>query len=777
MFSENLERVIERALEKARISKHQLVTVEILLWALLNDSTVKRDLDLIGVNIGRLQGRLLRFTNSHMKGLCLEDNAEPYPTIGFQRVLQGAIIKVQSCGKYQVDCLDMLLAIFSENEVDSQAVYFMALENLTQDKVANLIYKQDDGSNRQSETFFSEVDLSNLNITDDGMIFQAGIQSSESPHDSDGSSEKQLDSAAQLLSKYAVNINERVQLGLIDEVIGRDIELERMIQILIRRRKHNPLLVGEAGVGKTAIAHGVAIMLENNKVPDQLKGSTIWSLDMGMMLAGTKYRGDFEKRLKDILAEIKKHPNNILFIDEIHTIIGTGAATGGTLDAANLLKPALGSGEVRVIGATTYDEYRTVFDKDTALSRRFQKIEVEETNAEVTTGILTRLLPKYCEHHKVEYAPEAVAKAVEMANKYLISRFNPDKSIDIIDEAGSLCSSAPGGKANKIVTEQHIEELVAKMARIPSDKARKSETDTLKHLEKDLKKSVYGQDNAVTKVCAAVRMSRSGLGNDEHPICSYLLAGPTGVGKTELAKQLAGTLGIKLLRFDMSEYMEQHAVSRLIGSPPGYVGYEQGGLLTESVIKHPHAVVLLDEIEKAHPDIFNVLLQVMDNGMLTDNNGRVANFRNVILLMTSNAGAYMLNKRNAGFTKDEQRSFDVSAEIEKIFTPEFRNRLDGVLLFNPLDRKVVHKVVDKFIADLNHKLDKRGVTVSISAKVRDWLAENGYDIGMGARPMARLIDKSIKQSLADKILFGALSEGGKAKVVLDSKKGLDVQVS
>jgi ATP-dependent Clp protease ATP-binding subunit ClpA len=655
--------------------------------------------------------------------------------------MQRAVFHVQSSGKKEVTGANVLVAIFSEQE--SQAVYFLDQQDITRLDVVNYI------SHGISKVPSSSPD-----------------RSAENPDnvDPDGSEK----TAGNPLTAYATNLNELARKGKIDPLIGRDKELERTIQVLCRRRKNNPLLVGEAGVGKTAIAEGLAKRIVDGEVPEIMLDGIIYSLDLGALVAGTKYRGDFEKRLKGVLAELKKHPEAVLFIDEIHTIIGAGSASGGVMDASNLIKPVLASGELRCIGSTTFQEFRGIFEKDRALARRFQRIDVDEPTVEETIEILKGLASRFEEHHGVKYSRKALETAAELSDKYINERHLPDKAIDVIDEAGAAVQLMPKAKRKKSISVTDIENIVAKIARIPPRKVSVTDTEALRTLDKDLKAVVFGQDDAIEALTSAIRMNRSGLGNDSKPVGSFLFSGPTGVGKTEVTRQLARVLGLELIRFDMSEYMERHTVSRLIGAPPGYVGFDQGGLMTEQVNQHPHSVLLLDEIEKAHPDVFNLLLQVMDHGTLTDNNGRKADFRNVIIIMTTNAGASEMSRPSIGFTSQDHTSDGMGA-IKKMFSPEFRNRLDNIIQFKPLEEKTIAFVVDKFLFELEEQLHQKKVTLSIDNSVRKWLAEKGYDILMGARPMARLIQEKIKKPMAEELLFGALAEGGSVKVVLNEE--------
>ncbi len=712
------------------------MTVEHLLLALLDNNAAKDALKACGANIESIKQELTDFVKDTTPLLLDEqgNERETQPTLGFQRVLQRAVFHVQSSGKEEVNGANVLVAIFSEQE--SQAVYILKKSDVTRLDVVNYIShgvsKIDDESPAHSE--------------------------------SDGETSEQ-EEAESMLDKYSTNLNQSAKDGKIDPLIGRDSELERSIQILCRRRKNNPLLVGEAGVGKTAIAEGLAYRIVNNEVPEVISQATVYSLDMGALLAGTKYRGDFEKRLKGILKELAECPDAILFIDEIHTIIGAGAASGGVMDASNLLKPKLSSGELRCMGSTTYQEYQGIFEKDRALARRFQKVDVIEPTVNDTTKILMGLKSRYEEHHSVRFTHKAIRAAAELSAKYINERHLPDKAIDVIDEAGASQRLLPASKRKKTIGVSDIEHIISKIARIPEKSVSASDKQVLKHLDRDLKLVVFGQDEAIDTLTDAIRLSRSGLGNETKPIGNFLFAGPTGVGKTEVTAQLAKVMGVELLRFDMSEYMERHAVSRLIGAPPGYVGFDQGGLLTDAVIKNPYSVILLDEVEKAHSDIYNILLQVMDHGTLTDNNGRKVDFRNVVLIMTTNAGVQETIRTSIGF-KQQDHSHDAMSEIKKIFTPEFRNRLDATVWFNHLDRDVILQVVDKFIVELQVQLDNKGVSLEVTNQARDWLADKGYDKNMGARPMARVIQQHVKKELAHELLFGRLTQGGSVKIAL-----------
>lgn len=736
MLNKDLEQTLNEAFVFARQHRHEFMTVEHLLLMLLDNSAAQEALKACGASIEALRSELTDFVNETTPLMSEQQSTEreTQPTLGFQRVLQRAVFHVQSSGKGEVTGANVLVAIFSEQE--SQAVYILKKADVTRLDVVNYIShgvsKTDEESDRPEE------------------VQEEGAESEENQS---------------MLSKYTTNLNVSAKEGKIDPLIGRDQELERSIQILCRRRKNNPLLVGEAGVGKTAIAEGLAYRIVQEDVPDVIASSTVYSLDLGALLAGTKYRGDFEKRLKGILKELSADPDAILFIDEIHTIIGAGAASGGVMDASNLLKPKLSSGELRCIGATTYQEYQSIFEKDRALARRFQKVDVAEPSVADTTKILMGLKSRYEEHHSVRFTQKALAAAAELSAKYINERHLPDKAIDVMDEAGASQRLLPASKRKKTINVSDIEQIIAKIARIPEKSVSTSDREVLKNLGRNLKMVVFGQDEAIDILSDAIKLSRSGLGNESKPIGNFLFAGPTGVGKTEVTQQLAKVMGVELARFDMSEYMERHAVSRLIGAPPGYVGYDQGGLLTDAVIKNPYCVVLLDEMEKAHSDIYNILLQVMDHGTLTDNNGRKVDFRNVVLVMTTNAGVQQTMRKSIGF-KDQDHSYDAMSEINKTFSPEFRNRLDAIVWFNHLDEQVILQVVDKFIIELQAQLDQKGVSLEVSEKARDWLAKKGYDKTMGARPMSRIIQEKLKKELAAELLFGKLSNGGEVKVDL-----------
>jgi len=736
MLNKDLEISLNLAFRQAKESRHEFMTVEHLLLALLDNPASIEALNACGANLTSLRQELLGFIGETTPVIPeTELERETQPTLGFQRVLQRAVFHVQSSGKSEVNGANVLVAIFSEQE--SQAAYFLKKSDITRLDIVNFI------SHGISK-----------------------IEGSEPLHSTEDTDPK-IEEEVRTIDNFAANLNEEALKGNIDPLIGRDSELERTLQVLSRRRKNNPLFVGEAGVGKTAIAEGLANLVISEDVPEFLADATIYSLDMGALLAGTKYRGDFEKRFKAVLKELENDGNAILFIDEIHTIIGAGAASGGMMDASNLLKPLLSAGKLRCIGSTTYQEYNSVFEKDRALARRFQKIDVVEPSIDDTTKILQGLKEKYESHHGIRYTNKALRAAAQLSAKYINERFLPDKAIDVIDEAGAKQQLVAPSKRKKVINNTDIETIVAKMARIPEKSVSSTETDSLKTLDRNLKLVVFGQDHAIDELSSVIRLSRAGLGNEEKPIGSFLFAGPTGVGKTEVTQQLAKTLGVELLRYDMSEYMEKHAVSRLIGAPPGYVGYEQGGLLTDAVLKHPHAVVLLDEIEKAHPDVFNILLQVMDHGTLTDNNGRKADFRNIILVLTTNAGVVETTKQSIGF-KQQDTSLNAMEEINKVFSPEFRNRLDNIVWFNHLNTQVINQVVDKFIVELQAQLDEKGVSLELTEKAKAWLAEKGYDKAMGARPMSRLIQEHLKKNLANELLFGDLTNGGVAKV--DVKK-------
>ena len=737
MIAQELEVSLHMAFMEARQKRHEFITVEHLLLAMLDNPSASEVLRACAANIDELRKQLTEFINEHTPVVSGEE-VDTQPTLGFQRVIQRAILHVQSSGKKEVTGANVLVAIFGEK--DSHAVYFLHQKGVTRLDVVNFI------SHGISK------------------VPQTSAPASKSEPDTESDQEQ---SAGGALETYTLNLNALAISGKIDPLIGREREVERVIQTLCRRRKNNPLLVGEAGVGKTAIAEGLARRIIEGQVPEILNHSIVYALDMGALLAGTKYRGDFEQRLKAVLKQLIENPNAILFIDEIHTLIGAGAASGGTLDASNLLKPALSSGQMKCIGATTYQEFRGIFEKDHALSRRFQKIDVVEPSVDETVAILRGLKTRFEAHHGVRYTEAALTTAAELSARYINDRHLPDKAIDVIDEAGAAQRILPKSKQRKVIGKHDIEETVAKIARIPPQSVSSNDRTALRNLDRDLKAVVFGQDRAIEALSAAIKMSRSGLGNPQKPIGSFLFSGPTGVGKTEVARQLAYILGVELLRFDMSEYMERHAVSRLIGAPPGYVGFDQGGLLTEAITKHPYAVLLLDEIEKAHPDIFNILLQVMDHGTLTDNNGRKADFRNVVVVMTTNAGAENLSKTSIGFTLSKQTG-DELAEIKRLFTPEFRNRIDATISFAALSHEVILRVVDKFLMQLEEQLHEKKVDVTFSQALKDYLAKHGFDPLMGARPMSRLIQDTIRRALADELLFGKLATGGKVLVDADA---------
>jgi ATP-dependent Clp protease ATP-binding subunit ClpA len=746
MLSKELEFTLNQAFKRAKAKQHEFMTVDHLLLSLLDNSAALEVLRACGADIERLRRQLTEFIDETTPLLVDGEDRDIQPTLGFQRVLQRAVFHVQSSGKTEVTGANVLVAIF--NEQDSQAVFFLGQQEISRLDVVNYISHG---------------------------IAKGQDENREEQDSLDAEGEQKADAQATPLDSYASNLNDLAVQGKIDPLIGRRSEIERTIQILCRRRKNNPLLVGEAGVGKTAIAEGLAKMIVDHEVPEVLSEAIIYALDLGSLVAGTKYRGDFEKRFKAILAQLKKETNVVLFIDEIHTIIGAGAASGGVMDASNLIKPMLASGDLRCIGSTTYQEFRGIFEKDRALARRFQKIDVEEPSVEETVEILKGLKSRFEEHHDVEYTLESLRSAAELSDKYINDRHLPDKAIDVIDEAGANVRLQPQDQRQKLIDVDEIESIVAKIARIPPKKVSTSDTESLRNLSRDLKMVVFGQDPAIDALTGAIRMNRSGLVNEGRPIGSFLFAGPTGVGKTEITRQLARILSMELIRFDMSEYMERHTVSRLIGAPPGYVGFDQGGLLTEEINKHPHAVLLLDEIEKAHPDVFNLLLQVMDHGTLTDNNGRKADFRNVVIVMTTNAGAQEMSRSSIGFTTQDHTSDGMEA-IKKIFTPEFRNRLDSIIHFSGLSQENIAKVVDKFIFELEGQLQDKGVSLVVEEEARVWLAEKGYDPKMGARPMARVIKDEIKKPLAEELLFGRLASGGTVKVdVLDGELTFEIQ--
>jgi ATP-dependent Clp protease ATP-binding subunit ClpA len=745
MIAHELEVSLHAAFVEARHKRHEFITVEHLLLALLDNPSAQEVIRACGAKIDDLRKNLIEFIEQHTPIVAGDGDVNTQPTLGFQRVIQRAILHVQSSGKKEVMGANVMVAIYGEK--DSHAVYYLHQQGVSRLDVVNFISHG---------------------------ISKAAPQTPEKA-ETEGEPAESTE-AGGALEQFTQNLNQQAIDGKIDPLIGREHEVERVIQILCRRRKNNPLLVGEAGVGKTAIAEGLAKRIVDGEVPEILATSMVYSLDMGSLLAGTKYRGDFEQRLKAVLKQLNDNPNAILFIDEIHTLIGAGSASGGTLDASNLLKPALSSGQLKCIGATTYQEYRGVFEKDHALARRFQKIDVNEPSVTETIEILKGLKSRFETHHNVKYTVTALTTAAELSAKYINDRHLPDKAIDVIDEAGAAQRIAPKSKQKKTIGKTEIEEIIAKIARIPARNVSSDDRNALKTLDRDLKATVFGQDKAIEALAAAIKMARSGLGSTTKPIGSFLFSGPTGVGKTEVAKQLAFVLGIELIRFDMSEYMERHAVSRLIGAPPGYVGFDQGGLMTEAITKQPYSVLLLDEIEKAHPDIYNVLLQVMDHGTLTDNNGRKADFRNVVIIMTTNAGASELSKTSIGFTSDKKAG-DEMAEIKRMFTPEFRNRLDATISFAPLDEAIILRVVDKFLMQLEAQLNEKKVEATFTEALKKYLAKHGFDPQMGARPMSRLIQDTIRRALADELLFGKLASGGKVTIDIgaDDKIKLDIE--
>jgi ATP-dependent Clp protease ATP-binding subunit ClpA len=746
MIAQELEVSLHLAFVEARQKRHEFITVEHLLLAMLDNSSAALVMRACGLNIDEIRPVLSDFIDRHTPVLPGNADVDTQPTVGFQRVIQRAILHVQSSNKKEVTGANILAALYGEK--DSHAVHFLTERGLQRLDVVNYIVH--------------------------GIAKNEAASSTTQPHSDVETEQANTDNGA--LKSYTLDLNAQALAGKIDPLIGRELELERVIQTLCRRRKNNPLLVGEAGVGKTAIAEGLARRIVEDEVPDILKNARVYALDMGALLAGTKYRGDFEQRLKAVLKELSDAPNAVLFIDEIHTLIGAGSASGGTMDASNLLKPALSSGALKCIGATTYQEYRGIFEKDSALSRRFQKVDVAEPSVEQTIAILKGLKSRFEEHHSVKFSAAAITSAAELSARFINDRHLPDKAIDVLDEAGAAQRILPKSKQKKVVGKHEIEEIIAKIARIPPRTVSHDDINALKTLDRDLKATVFGQDKAIDVLARAIKMSRSGLGNPQKPIGSFLFSGPTGVGKTEVARQLGYVMGMPLHRFDMSEYMERHAVSRLIGAPPGYVGFDQGGLLTEAISKQPHCVLLLDEIEKAHPDIFNILLQVMDHGTLTDNNGRKADFRNVVIIMTTNAGAETLNKSSMGFTKSSVAG-DEMADIKKLFTPEFRNRLDAIVSFAALDKEVILRVVDKFLMQLEEQLHEKKVDAVFTDELKDYLAKNGFDPQMGARPMARLIQDTIRSALADELLFGRLANGGKVTVdVVNDKVALAFEV-
>ena len=744
MLSKELESSLNRAFNDARDKRHEYITVEHLLLALLDNSSANSVLQACGADLNLIRSELNEYLEKNTPVFSDVVSGEVQPTLGFQRVLQRAVFHVQSSGKKEVVGANVLVAMFGEQE--SQAVYLLSKQGVNRIDVVNYISHG---------------------------IAKVSDETQKIEHETREDPSGEYDN--QPLENFATNLTQRAMQGHIDPLIGREHEIERTIQILCRRRKNNPLLVGEAGVGKTALAEGLAKKIVDREVPDVLKHSTIYSLDLGALVAGTKYRGDFEKRLKGVLKQLKNTDGAILFIDEIHTIIGAGSASGGVMDASNLIKPMLASGDLKCIGSTTYAEFRSIFEKDHALARRFQKIDIEEPSVEETIDILKGLKTRFEEHHDVKYSNNALRAAAELAERFITDRFLPDKAIDVIDEAGANRRLLGKSGSKKSVNVNDIENIVAKIARIPPKTVSTSDTEVLKNLERDLNLMVFGQDEAITRLATAIRMSRSGLSNPDKPIGSFLFSGPTGVGKTEVCKQLAHVMGIELVRFDMSEYMERHTVSRLIGAPPGYVGFDDGGLLTEAITKQPHSVLLLDEIEKAHPEVFNILLQVMDHGTLTDSNGRKTDFRNVIMIMTTNAGAQLMSRRSMGFT-EQQHELDGTEEIKRLFSPEFRNRLDGIVQFGPLDEKTIASVVDKFLVELETQLDEKKVSMHVDDDARTWIAEKGYDVKMGARPMARVIQEHIKKPLANELLFGNLARGGKVLVtVVDGELSIEIE--
>ncbi len=744
MLSKELEFSINLAFRQARDRRHEFMTVEHLLLALLDNPAAVEVLRACGANLDSLKRELQAFIRDNTPVLAPGDPRETQPTLGFQRVLQRAVLHVQSSGNREVTGANVLVALFGEQE--SQAVYLLKQQEISRLDVVNFIAH---GISK---------------IADDPDAAPPADENSEAPQQN-----------LKPLEHFASNLNELARKGRIDPLIGRREEVERTIQILCRRRKNNPLFVGEAGVGKTAIAEGLAKMIVDDEVPEVLRDATIYALDLGSLVAGAKYRGDFEKRLKAVLAQLRKEHNAILFIDEIHTIIGAGAASGGVMDASNLIKPMLASGEMKCIGSTTYQEYRGIFEKDRALARRFQKIDVVEPTADESYQILKGLKSRFEDHHDVKYADKALRAAVDLSARYINDRHLPDKAIDVIDEAGASQRLLPAAKRKKVINVTDIETIIAKIARIPPKTVSSSDKDVLRNLDRDLKLVVFGQDEAIGHLATSIKMARAGLGNEQKPIGCFLFAGPTGVGKTEVTRQLARVMGIELIRFDMSEYMERHTVSRLIGAPPGYVGFDQGGLLTDAILKHPHAVLLLDEVEKSHPDVFNLLLQVMDHGTLTDNNGRKADFRNVILVMTTNAGAEQMDRASIGFTTQDHSS-DGLEIIKRMFTPEFRNRLDAIVQFKPLTPVTIAQVVDKFLIELEAQLESKKVTLEVDDEGRCWLAAHGHDPRMGARPMARIIQENIKRRLAEELLFGRLVNGGHVVVTVQDD-GLRVEIA
>ncbi|EPX80685.1 ATP-dependent Clp protease ATP-binding subunit ClpA [Litoreibacter arenae] len=748
-FSDTLEKAIHSALAQANTHRHELATLEHLLLALIDEPDAAKVMNACGVDLDVLRATLTEFIEDELSTLVTDvEGSEAVPTAAFQRVIQRAAIHVQSSGRTEVTGANVLVAIFAERE--SNAAFFLQEQDMTRYDAVNFI----------AHGVAKDPEFGEARPITGATDFEEDTSSNATEVEGDGK-ESALD-------KYCVDLNAKAQKGDVDPLIGRADEVERCIQVLCRRRKNNPLLVGDPGVGKTAIAEGLAYKIVSGETPEVLANATIFSLDMGALLAGTRYRGDFEERLKAVMTEMEDHPDAVLFIDEIHTVIGAGATSGGAMDASNLLKPALQGGKLRCMGSTTYKEFRQHFEKDRALSRRFQKIDVNEPSVDDTIKILKGLKPYFEEHHDIKYTSDAIKSAVELSARYIHDRKLPDKAIDVIDEAGAAQHLVAESKRRKTIGAKEIEAVVAKIARIPPKNVSKDDAEVLKDLEKALKRVVFGQDQAIEALSSAIKLARAGLREPEKPIGNYLFAGPTGVGKTEVAKQLASTLGVELLRFDMSEYMEKHAVSRLIGAPPGYVGFDQGGMLTDQVDQHPHCVLLLDEMEKAHPDVYNILLQVMDNGKLTDHNGRTVDFRNVILIMTSNAGAMEMSKSAIGFGRDRREGEDTAA-IERTFTPEFRNRLDAVISFAPLSQKIITRVVEKFVLQLEAQLMDRNVTIELTPAAAEWLGEKGYDDKMGARPLGRVIQEEIKKPLAEELLFGKLAKGGVVKVGV--KKG------
>ncbi|GJM05672.1 MAG: ATP-dependent Clp protease ATP-binding subunit ClpA [marine bacterium B5-7] len=739
MLDKELEQTLNNAFREAREQRHEFMTVEHLLLALLDNMSATNVLKACGANLNSLHSDLISFIQENSPIIEDDDDRDTQPTLGFQRVLQRAVFHVQSSGKKEVSGANVLVAIFGERE--SHAAYFLSQQNVARLDVVNFIAHGIAKINDENEN------EENVNDLEDGA--------------------QQDEAGTNPLEMYAVNLNEEAMQGKIDPLIGRQTEVQRTIQILCRRRKNNPLYVGEAGVGKTAIAEGLAKLIVDGDVPEVLLDSVIYSLDLGGLLAGTKYRGDFEKRLKGVINQLKKQPGSVLFIDEIHTIIGAGAASGGVMDASNIIKPVLASGDLKCIGSTTYQEYRGIFEKDRALARRFQKIDVAEPSIDETIKILEGLKSRFEEHHQIRYTHQALRTAAELTERYINDRHLPDKAIDIIDEAGAAQQLLAPSKRKKTVGVNDIENIIAKIARIPAKTVSSSDKDVIRKLERNLKMVVFGQDEAISTLSNSIKMSRSGLGNPNKPIGNFLFAGPTGVGKTEVTRQLAIQMGVELVRFDMSEYMERHTVSRLIGAPPGYVGFDQGGLLTDAINKQPHCVLLLDEIEKAHPDVFNILLQVFDHGTLTDANGRKSDFRNVIIVMTTNAGADQMSRASVGFTTQDHTG-DAMASIKQMFSPEFRNRLDAIIQFNALDKRTIANVVDKFLIELEAQLDEKKVTVDVTEEAREWLAIHGYDKIMGARPMARLIQEKVKRALAEELLFGSLENGGHVVITIEN---------